>query len=194
MAIVYNIYVNDGAAGPVNYATPVGTTAGLTHITLPLPIGSDTTFAVRALDTSTNLEEANTDATTRILLDANGGDVSNHPNPPHAIAVSAVSGAACLVSWAFNAAAHFGTPVGFQIFLAEGSSVAYGSPVATVPYVPGQVGYACTLPGPYTRSSYSAAVRSYNAAGSDGNTVVVTAIVGLPTSALMMDAVQVSWI
>jgi hypothetical protein len=194
MAISYNIYANDGVGGPVNYTTPVATTAGLTYVSAPLPPGSDTTFAVRALDTSTSLEEANTDASTRIILDANGGDMSGRPNPPHAVALSAVSGGGCLVSWAFDAAAQFGTPVGFQVFLTEGSSVAYTSPAVTVAYVQGQVGYVYTLPGPYTRSTYSAAVRSYNTAGSDGNTVAVTAVVGLPTTPLMMDTVQVSWI
>jgi hypothetical protein len=194
MAIVYNIYANDGAGGPVNYATPVGTTAGLTYTTLPLPAGSDTTFALRALDTSNLLEDANTDASTRIIVDANGGDISNRPNPPHAVAVSAAPGAACLVSWAFNTTAGFGTPVGFQIFLTQGLLIAYSTSAATVPYVPGQVGYAYTLSGPYARATYTVAVRAYNTSGSDGNTVAVTAVVGLPTNPLLMDAIQVSWV
>jgi hypothetical protein len=130
----------------------------------------------------------------RIVLDANGVDVSNCPNPPHAVVLSPGPGGSCLVSWAFDAAVQSGTPVGFQVFLTQGSSVAYASPAATVLYVPGQVGYTCNLLGPYTPATYSAAVRSYNAAGSDGNTVAMTAAVGIPTSPLMMDAVQVSWI
>ena len=194
MSIVYNVYASDGAGGPVNYAAPVATTTGQSFVTGPLRPGSDTTFAVRALDTSTNLEESNTDARRRIVIDSNGLDVSGCPNAPHAVVLSPVSGGSCLVSWAFDAAVQSSTPVGFQVFLTQGSSVSYASPAATVPYVPGQVGYTCILSGPYTLGTYSAAVRSYNTAGSDGNTVAVTATVGLPTSPLMMDPVQVSWI
>src|SRR5438309_1221755 len=116
MPIAYNIYASHGAGGPVNYAAPIATTTGLTFTTGPLPPGSDTTFAVRALDTSTNLEESNTDALVRIVLDANGADVSGRPNPPHAVVLSPAPAGSCLVSWAF-AAVQSGKPVGFQVFL-----------------------------------------------------------------------------
>jgi hypothetical protein len=194
MAIVYNIYANGGAGGPVNFTTPIATTTSLSYVTGMLPAGSDTTFAVRAKDTASNLEEANTDACVRVALDANGNDIGGRPNPPHALLLSTAAGGGCLVSWAYFQAAGSATPVGFQVFLSEGSSALFGSLASTVPYVYGQVGYICRLPGPYVLSTYSASVRAYNAAGSDGNTIVVGAIVGVPTSPVIMEPISVSFV
>ena len=193
MAIAYNVYSNDGAGGPVNYSTPIATTTALTYVTTALMAGSNTTFAVRAFDASTNLEEANIDASATIILDANGNDVSARPNAPHALVLLPTSAGSCLVSWAFNAVAQAGVPVGFQIFLTEGTSVDYSSPAGVVPYIPGQVGYTYQLPGPYSVSTYTASVRSYNATTSDGNTITVTATIGLPTVPYTMDPVQITW-
>jgi hypothetical protein len=194
MAIVYNIYANDGAGGPVNYATPIATTTSLSYVTGVLPAGSDTTFAVRAEDTASNLEEANTDAQVRVILDTNGNDIGGQPNPPHALALSTAAGGGCLVSWAYFQAAGAATPLGFQVFLSENSAALYGSPASTVPYVFGQVGYTCRLPGPYVLSTYLASVRTYNAAGSDVNTIVAGAVVGVPTNPVTMEEIVVSYI
>jgi hypothetical protein len=193
MAIVYNIYANDGGGGPVNYTTPIATTSSLSYVTGMLHAGSDTTFAVRAEDTASNLEEANTDTCVRVALDANGNDIGGRPNAPHALALSTAAGGGCLVSWAYFQAADSATPVGFQVFLSEDPSAVCGSLASTVPYVYGQVGYTCPLHGPYVLSTYSASVRAYNAAGSDGNTIVA-AVVGVPTSPVMMESISVSFI
>ena len=72
MAISYNIYANDGMGGDVDYSTPIATTSDLTYATGPLATPSDNTFAVRAFDTASCIEEANTDARVRIILDASG--------------------------------------------------------------------------------------------------------------------------
>jgi hypothetical protein len=194
MAIVYNIYANDGVGGPVNYTTPISTTTSLSYVTGMLPAGSDTTFAVRAKDTASNLEEANTDARVRVALDTNGNDIGGRPNPPHALVLSTAAGGGCLVSWAYFQGVGSATPVGFQVFLSEDPSALYRSTASTVPYVYGQVGYTCRLSGPYVLSTYSASVRAYNAAGSDGNAIVVGAVVGVPTSPVMMEAISVSFI
>jgi hypothetical protein len=194
MAIVYNIYANNGAGGPVNYSKPIATTSSLSYAPGALTPSSDTTFAVRALDTVSNLEEANTDARVRIVLDGSGNDLSGVPNSPQSVVLSALAAGACQVTWAYVPALSVGTPTGFQVFLSQGQTVDYSSPAMTVPYVSGQFGYTCTLAGPYAFSSYSATVRAVNASGSDGNTILSQALVGIPTAAVAMDPITISFI
>jgi hypothetical protein len=194
MAIAYNIYANNGAGGPVNYSQPIATTSSLSYVPGALTPSSDTTFAVRAKDTVSNLEEANTDARIRIVLDGSGNDLSGVPNSPQSVVLSALAGGDCLVTWAYIPALSAGVPTRFQIYLSQGQTVNYGSPTMTVPYVPGQVGFTCKLAGPFAFSSYSASVRAVNDAGSDGNTTCSQAFAGLPTSTVAMDRITVSFI
>ena len=69
MAISYNIYANDGAGRRRQLRTPIATTTG-SHVRWrrDLAAPSDNTFAVRAFDTTSGIEEANTEARVRIVL------------------------------------------------------------------------------------------------------------------------------
>ncbi len=80
MAISYNIYGNDGRGGDVDYGRPIATTAAPPYTVGPLAAPSDNAFAVRAFDTVSAIEEANTDARVRIVIDAAGNDVTMRPN------------------------------------------------------------------------------------------------------------------
>src|SRR5882757_4436380 len=101
MTIIYRVYSNGGMSGPIDYLTPVATTGALTYVSGPMPVASDTTFVVRAFDTLTNLEEANTDVRVRIVIGADGQDISGLPRAPHALSISPAVGGGCRVSWAF---------------------------------------------------------------------------------------------
>ena len=68
MGISYNVYANDGQGGYVNYDTPIATVNSPSYVVDSLGFPGDYTFAVRAFDTTSGIEEANTDARVRICL------------------------------------------------------------------------------------------------------------------------------
>src|SRR5689334_18682419 len=113
MNIVYRLYGNDGQGGPIDYSTPLAETAGLTFAAQPLALSSDNQFAVRAMDADTGCEEANTDARVRIIIDANGQDVSARPNAPHALFARPLVGGTCCLTWGYNSRGQAGIPAGF---------------------------------------------------------------------------------
>jgi hypothetical protein len=189
MAIAYRIYSNGGTGGPVDFSAPVATTADLGFVTQALAPSTDSTFAVRAYDTDTGLEEANTAAQARVVLDGQGQDVTRRPNAPHAVCLAPSAGGGFRVSWAFRPDPRCGVPDGFKVSLARGATATGAAAVATIGYVPGQAGYSCVLPGPIALATYTAVVESYNAVGTDGGTATATAAVGLPAAPLLMEAV-----
>jgi hypothetical protein len=172
----YNIYANNGAGGPIDYTTPIGSTTDLSFVIGPLAPLSDNRFAVRALDPATNLEEANTESCVRILLDANGSDISSRPNPPHALVIRSIAGGGCRASWAYNPIGQGGTPIGFHVYLTQGNTPAYDSPSASVAYLAGTMGYSCVLSGLAAGTSYTVAVRAYNGTAIENNTTVVATL------------------
>lgn len=178
MSLQYRVYANDGQGGPVNYSSPIATTAALSYSPAPLAAPSDSTFAVRAFDPVTGLEEANTEARVRILLDAQGQDISNRPNAPRALSVRATAGGGCQVRWAYSTAGQSSPPLGFLVYLTAGTVADYQSPAASIPYLPGRAGYSCDLTGLADGVTYSVAVRSTNATATELNTTVVTTVVG----------------
>lgn len=192
MAILYNIYSNGGTGGPVDYTTPVASTPGLSLEMGPLSIPGDYTFAVRACDQSTGLEEANTDASVRIVLGADGTDITQLPSPPSALCLSASAGGSCRVSWTYRPSRSSGVPDGFQILLTCVGSTDPGC-TATVPFIPGQVGYSCELPGPFVYATYTARVQAYNTIGLDSGNQQVTNSFGQSNEALLMDPVTVQF-
>jgi hypothetical protein len=182
MAIVYRIYANHGDGGPVDYSSPVATTAGLSYAAGPLGVSTDNLFVVRAYDTGTGLEQAGSEASLRVAIGPDGADASGVPNAPHALTLTPAAGGGARVSWAYAPAGPRGVPTGFDVYLTAGPAVDYSSPAATVPYTPRRVGYSCLLPGPYALSSYSASVRSFNAAGAEANSASAEAVLGPPAS------------
>ncbi|HWE37721.1 MAG TPA: hypothetical protein VG406_14230 [Isosphaeraceae bacterium] len=192
MGIVYNVYANDGHGGPVNYATPIATTTALSFKPPALAAPSDSTFVVRAFDTTVGLEEANTDARVRIVVDAGGNDITARPNAPFALALRATAGGGCSASWSYNPAGQGGPPTGFYAYLSPGTSPSYASPAATVPYVAGLAGYSCELSGLVDGTTSTIAVRAFNSAGIGTNTTAVASITGDSTPPTNVDALAAS--
>jgi hypothetical protein len=97
------------------------------------------------------------------------------------------------VTWAFAPLGEpDGVPLGFYVYLTEGSSSVDSTPAATVPFVPGTVGYSCTLAGPYSPSTYSVSVRAFNKTGIETNTKAATGTIGFPTAPFVMEPLQVT--
>ena len=178
MSITYNLYANDGRGGSVNYSAPIGTTSGLNFSPPALAAPSDNTFAVRAVDTVLGLEESNTDARVRIVIDSGGHDLTSLPNPPTAMSASPTVGGGCLIVWAYNPIGQGGAPIGFNIYLTAGTSPAYATPATSAAYLPGTVGYASNVSGLADGVLYVAAVRAFNATGVETNTTAVALVVG----------------
>ena len=147
MAISYRIYRNDGQGGEVDYSTPVAISSNLTYAAGPLSAPSDNTFAVRAFDTTSGIEEANTDAKARIILDRSGNDVTARPNAVIGLSARPTAGGTCWVSWGYNPTAQGGAPATFEVDLTIGAHPSTGSPAASIAYSPGVMGYGCTLSG-----------------------------------------------
>ncbi len=178
MEISYNVYRNDGRGGPVNYQTPIASTASLSYTSGLLPFSSDTTFAIRAQSMATGLEESNTEARVRVILDSSGLDVSAQPNPPHTLMVRATPGGSCMATWGYNPVGQAGAPTAFEVYLTRGTAAAYGNMVATVPYIAGTNVYRCNLPGLADGATYAVAVRASNPTVIERNTSAVALVVG----------------
>ena len=188
MPISYNIYKNDGRGGPVDYATPIATTAGLSFDCGLLSAPGDTTFAVRAVDLASGLEEANTNARARIVLDASGNDVTNRPGPVLGLSARPGRGGSCRVAWGYVAAAGTTPPVGFDVHVTPGSTPDLAAdPAATVPYATGTIGYECTLSGLADNASYVVAVR---AIGPTPSTVGDPGVIGFFLAAARLQDVE----
>ena len=174
MKILYNIYKNDGNGGLVDSTTPIASTADLSYNAGNLAAPSDTTFQLRAVDSATGLEEANTQARVRIILDASGNDVSARPNAPHALSARTTISGGCEVTWAYSPAGQGGPPVGFFVYLTPGPIQSYGQPAAMIAFQSGVVGYVSDLVSLADGQTYTVAVRSYNSAATEPNTTSVT--------------------
>ena len=152
MAISYHIYANDGDGDDLDYSTPIATTSDLTFVTGYLKTPGVHIFAVRAFDASSGIEEANTDARVRIVLDADGNDVTAQPNAVVGLSARPTAGGTCWVSWGYDARGQGGPPLSFDVRLIVGSdpsipnlAVPMDNPVARVAYLPGVSGYGCFI-------------------------------------------------
>jgi hypothetical protein len=174
MTVTYHVYANDGLGGPVDYSTPIGTTAGLEFATDPIPPGSDFTFAVRAEDNG--LEEANVDCRVRIVTDSVGADVSGRPKAPVALTVERRAGGDIRVRWLAPPSGP--SPTGYRVYVGT-PSIGYASPAADVATT------SADLTGLSDGVTYEIGVRAYNAAAEEPNatTVLVTAD-AMPPSAV----------
>lgn len=165
MAIAYNIYSNSGTGSFVDYTKPIGTTIQTTFTLPPLEPGTDTLFSVRAIDTTTGLEDHSTNLTVRIRLDDMGNDITGTPNPPHAVTASNAANGTCRVNWAYVPTSIDGIPDGFFVYITPDSTNANVSPTATIDYSRGQIGYTAVLIGPFNSMTYNIFVCSYNKSG-----------------------------
>jgi len=190
MTIAYHVYGNRGDGGPVDLSSPLLTTTDLSCVIGPLGLSTDNTFLVRAFDTVTGLEEANTMATVRVSIGSDGVENTGLPNAPQALTLSAITGGGCLVGWVYAPMFGKGLPAGFRVYLSTGSSIDYGTVTATIPYVAGQLGYSCLVPGPLEPATYQVSVRSFNTVGTEGNNVTQSVSIDGSTVAYVMDPVQ----
>ena len=172
MAISYHIYANDGRGGDVDDSSPIATTTGLTLTVGPLVAPSDNTFAVRAFDATSGIEEANTDARVRVVIDADGNDVSARPNGVIGLSARRTAGGTCRVSWSYDEAGQGGPPSLFAITLTPGPA----GPVATVAYLPGVAGYGCSLSGLSSPGTYTIGVRALGSSSLLAGVVATVAV------------------
>jgi fibronectin type III domain protein len=175
VATQYHIYANDGAGGPVEYSTPIGTTADVSFSPPALAPGLDYTFAVRAFDPVSGLEEENTDVRVRIVLDAAGQDISGRPGAPVGLTARATKAGGVRVSWLPSLSALYPRATGFHVY-AGSPSPNYASPLATV-LATGARDYFADLTGLEIDTTYQVGVRAFNEIGEETNTLLVSVTV-----------------
>jgi hypothetical protein len=176
MAIVYQVFSNNGAGGPIDYSTVVATVAGTSYTTGTLASSGDYRFGVRAMDTTTGLAEANTQASVRIVLDAAGDNVGQVPNAPFAVTARATPGGGCQVTWSYFAANWAPAPADFLVYLTAGTSPSLTTPIATVTYQSGMASYSCQLGGLSDATTYTVTVASRRAGASAVSPASVTVV------------------
>lgn len=174
MAIDYHVYGNGGTGGPVDYSTPLADVSALTWSSPPLAAGASWTFAVRAYDTTSGLEEVNVDARASLALDAALVDVSARPNAPTGLAARPAAGGSIVASWGYNPGGQGGAPQGFRVY-AGTPTVSYAAAVAVVPFNADARAFSATIEGLTGGATYQVAVRSYNASGEETNATVASA-------------------
>lgn len=190
MAISYNIYANDGQGGDVDYSTPVASTTALTFSVAALASPSDNIFGVRAFDTTSGIEEANTDARVRVIIDSDGNDVSARPNPVIGLSATPTAGGTCWVSWGYDPTGQGGAPSEFDLSLAVGPVALPPGLAASVPYLPGVSGYGCTISGLPGDTPCTIAVRAIGASATLLGPVATTSLTYLSTVLTGVDSLE----
>lgn len=183
MATQYRVYVQDTTNPVPDYTTPYATVSGLSYTYGPPGPSGQIWFGVRTYDTVTGLEERNVDASL-YYLDAVAGftDVPARPVPPVGTTVDVQAAGAARVRWSYLRRPGGTDPTGFYVYKTVGGSVDFASsPVATIPFIAGQIFYKTTLSSIAHATTYAVGVRAYNAAGTDLNETSVT-IVGDTTA------------
>jgi hypothetical protein len=189
VAAQYHIYANNSAGGPVDYQTVIATVNATSFATPALSPGSDTTFAIRAFDPASGLEEANVDARVRIILDALGNDITGRPAPVIGLTARAAAGGSIVVHWVRNPAAQAGRPTGYNLY-AGSPTPNFSSPAATLADT-GARDYRAMISGLTDGLAYQVVVRSFNAAGEEQNTNALT-LTAVSTGPDPVDGLSVS--
>ncbi len=133
MPTQYQVFGNTGNGSPIDYATVLATVSGLSWTPPALNAGSDWSFGVRAVDSTSGLSESNVDAKVRIVLDANGKDLTALPAQPVILGLQVVNGNGCRLDWSWTDV-RFPKPETFQVFTSTTGSIdPSSSPVAVIP-------------------------------------------------------------
>jgi hypothetical protein len=198
-----HLYRNDGLGGPVDYSTPFATVtdpaAAFTTAAVAAP--SDTTFALRFHDETTGLEERNTAALARVVVNASGVDVTRVPAAPTGVSASPLAAGKARVRWTYTLLPGQPAPTGFHVY-AGTPTPDLSAPAATLPYFRDRQRYAtgpaeglagADLAGLADETPYRVYVRAYNAAGEEQNTnaAAVTGEVNPPAAAEFVSATVV---
>lgn len=187
MATNYHVYSNDGAGGAIDYATPIATVTTPGYLTGPLTPGT-WSFAVRAFDTVSGLEERNADAVVDVAVSAGLADISAVPFAPRAVTATVSGSGTVRVSWAYPYTERTRAPVGFRVYQGSPATPSYAAPVATVSYAgQGYLHYRATIAGLTGGIQYAFAVRAYNATGEESNATVVS-VTALTTAPADVDS------
>jgi hypothetical protein len=178
--VSYRIYGNGGGGGPIDYTTPLATTASLTWTSGALAAGSRWRFGLRAFDTTSGLEETNVDAVVALDLNTSRIDITNLPVPPEHLTVDPIPGGA-VVHWSYPFTAAANRPNAFFVYIGS-PAPDYGTILATVAYIRSPIAvFRATLTGLTPGVTYQVGVRAANATGEEGNTTVAS--VTIPASA-----------
>jgi hypothetical protein len=173
-AIVYAVYGNDGAGGPINYATPLALVNGTSWTSSALAAPGQYRFGVRARAIDSGLEEQNLDAAVELVLDASGRDVTDVPLPPLGVRALPQAAGAIRVEWTCPCTDPLRQPSGFHVYLGTPAAIDWSHPVADVAWSGGVTGsFAATVAGLTGGATYGVNVRSYNMNGEEPNTGVV---------------------
>lgn len=181
----YRLYANNFAGGEVDVSAPYAVTTSLSIAVGPLAFNADAKFLLRVCDTVTSLEEKNTAATTRIILDGSGVDITKRPAPVVFASARALAGGLAEVVFSFARNAFGGKPTGFKLWATAGGVVNYAaSPNTTVAYEDHLTqAYRATISGLSNGVTYAIGVRSYNALGLCPAPVTPLSVVGMVTTA-----------
>jgi hypothetical protein len=185
----YRVYWNGGNGGPVDYTTPIATTAAPMCVVGPLNAPGSYLFGVRTHDPIADLEEANTDVVAHVRLNAAGADRTGVPESPRFVALSAMSEGRCRVEWVYISPEGARPPTSFRVVLGTGSGG--GAEVAAVPYSNNRFIYSTVVPGPLSRGSYWVEVNAIGALGEGPPSDRVSAVIGLATEPFSMEPVTV---
>ena len=171
MAIIYRIYSNSGLGDPINYSSPISEVSTLTFTTDTLVAPGDYLFGVRTVDTSTNLEEANTNVRVRLILDAAGNNITQQPSSPFAIHVR-LTALGARISWCHRTILPSAPPTGFHVYLGVDPVINYTAPIAVAEYLSGSLLQSVEITGLATGSKYAVSVRAFNGISEERNTQV----------------------
>lgn len=171
MAIEYHVYANDYAGGPVDYTTPVATVSAPTYTPAAIPFDSDVTFAVRAFDTVSTLEERNVTVRFRLLTGPAGEDLNNVPLPPPFVSVTPYGADTLAVSWVPSKVGP--TPTEYRVY-AGTPTVSYAVAVETEDHLD-MPAFRVLLTGLTAGSEYEVAVKAFNGSGGSVPSTVLKA-------------------
>jgi hypothetical protein len=175
MAIVYDIFVNDGLGGPIDYDTPIASgVTGTSYSTAPLTAPGDYLIGIRTRDTASGLVDLNVDAVVPLKIAADGTNITARPNLPTNLTVRATAAGTALVRWTYSPAGQGGAPQTFRVYLGS-PAIDYGDPPEeTVAYAEGLPSYSATISGLVHGTVYQVGVRSVNASGEEANTATAS--------------------
>ena len=173
MAIVYRIYASTPSAPPggvIDELTPVATVSALpwSWTGSPIPVGFVVSYAVRAYDTVSGLENPDISSVLTVATRPDGSDPASFPLPPTAVSAVPGPGGTARISWAASGVQRAQWPLDWRVYIGI-TNPSYTTPAIIVPAgpYPGRATsrFYATISGLSVGLSYVVAVRGHVAAG-----------------------------
>jgi hypothetical protein len=163
----------------VDYTATIATTAKTSWMSQPLDAPGTYRFAVRSLDTTSEVEEKNVDVVVDLVLNSSGMDVTNLPLPPKGTRVFQVSGGRLRVEWMDPGDGRPSRrPLGYHVYAGTAPVPDYSKPTVVLPWSGGRLGgYSVDLVGLVGGQAYLIGVRAYASGGEEQNQLILTATV-----------------